>query len=299
MKKLNYHFFNNRKINHYAYEIYHYTSPDGLKGILESNSLHFTHTYFLNDKSELVYTYVLILEILPNLKNKLDEELYKVLFDRAEYVTSSNYFNHESSVLFREEFYVASFSQDSDNLSLWNNYTKSNDKTGYNLKFVSNDLIETIRKRLPESFVEASSVCYDKNKQKEALIDCINFYNEQLKTSNSKSEILHCLIYELIVYSLFFKHPKFVNENEYRIIISNYAHINDKNLEFRIRNGLFIPYISCKLPDKTDVKNRIIEEIKISPIADKELVKYSLNKLLNKTGYHFLTLSYSSIPLRF
>lgn len=80
-------FYSDSNINHYSYKIDHYTSPEGLLGILEDNSLRFTIVFFLNDKFEFRYTYNLLLEILPNIQQDIDETLLESLRIRAKYVT--------------------------------------------------------------------------------------------------------------------------------------------------------------------------------------------------------------------
>lgn len=302
MKNIDYYFFKDTNISKYAYDIYHYTSPDGLLGILESNSFRFTHIYFLNDKSELRYTYDLLLELIEKQKANLNNNLYEQIRKRAEYVTSRDYLNSECEVLFREDFYVMSFSKDSDSLSLWNNYTKNLDKTGYCLKLTVNKLIDNIRKNKFDTFITNSLVCYNRQKQEDSLLSCIMQYNKKYTETTNEQEtlsIIQDLMYEFIMYSLFFKHPKFQTENEYRVIIGNKSHIEEDNIQFRIKNGLFIPFLEIELPEKTDIVNRIIDEIKISPVHNEELTIYSLNKLLNKTGYKFLQITKSEIPLRF
>ena len=292
-------FFSDNNINHYSYDIYHYTSPEGLLGILDNNSLRFTNAFFLNDKSEFRYTYKLLLEILPSIQQDIDKTLFESLRTRAEYVTGEDFYKHESEVLFREDFYIMSFSKDSDNLALWNNYTKSSNKTGYNIKFITDNLIAHLKEILNDTFIESSLVCYNIEKQKKALIDLIKYYNNLVIEKQNRELYTKKLICELIVYSLFFKHPKFIVENEYRIIIGNIAHIDDKNLGFNIKNGLFIPCLSCPLKEDKSIDGKLIEEIKVSPIADRELIQYSLNKVLNKTGYNFVPITFSDIPLRY
>lgn len=69
MKKANYDYFQNEEQGEkLPKELYHYTSPKALKGILKSNKLWFSNIYFLNDKSEMKYTYLLILELLTSIK---------------------------------------------------------------------------------------------------------------------------------------------------------------------------------------------------------------------------------------
>lgn len=183
-------FFSNSDINHYSYDIYHYTSPEGLLGILENNSLRFTNAFFLNDKSEFRYTYKLLLEILPSIQQDIDEALFESLRIRAEYVTEEGFYKHESEVLFREDFYIMSFSKDSDNLALWNNYTKSSSKTGYNIKFITDNLITHLKELLNDTFIESSLVCYNIEKQKEALIDLITYYNNLVIENQDNRELV-------------------------------------------------------------------------------------------------------------
>jgi len=41
--------------------LYHYTTADGLKGIIEKNELWATSAYFLNDSAEITYGYGLLI----------------------------------------------------------------------------------------------------------------------------------------------------------------------------------------------------------------------------------------------
>lgn len=293
-------FFLDTNILHFATPIYHYTSPEGLEGILTSNSLHFTNIYFLNDKSEMIYTHELLKKILPDLQNEINPELLQEINKRADYVTCSNYYNEESEVLFREDFYIASFSTDSDNLALWNNYTKNDNKIGYNIAFDVLKLIEFVKFFDEEKIFEGSLVCYDPDKQKNLITEQIREANIYY-TEENKQGILKELFENFITDSLFFKHPSFAIENEFRIIWSNLSHIGDKNLNFKIRGGLYVPYKQLPLPKRGIFKkpDDVINEIGVSPTAPKELLQYSLKKLLNKTNHHFLKIRYSDIPLRF
>lgn len=292
---------NPRYMNCYE-TIYHYTSLEGLHGILTTNSLHFTNIYFLNDKTEMIYTYKLLLELIPQLETEVDNELLKSIKNRAEYVTCPEYYQAESEVLFRKDFYIASFSLEPDSLTLWNNYTKSNNKIGFNIKFQANDLVKHIKKTMKSPSIIYSKVCYKKDEQikmlKESITKCNNTWIEN-PDKDERYNIIKDLWTNFIIYSLFFKHPMFETENEYRLIIGNISHSDDKKLEFRCQQGLFIPYLKMTLPEDKEVETRIIKEIKVSPTCDKSLIKYSIDKLLNKTGYRFTQISYSDIPLRY
>lgn len=296
-----YDFFKDTSYQPYVSDLYHYTSPEGLLGILQGNSLRFTHIYFLNDKSEMIYTYNLLLQdVLKDLKSSINESLLKAIEGRAKYVTNENYYNEESGVLFRTDYYVASFSKDSDNLGLWNYYTKTNNKTGYNIKF-KHDLIVDLKQHY--ECVYASCVCYDKQKQIELLKNTVSKYNDLYNAidperETERQDVIKNLSYNFIMYSLFFKHPKYSSEQEYRIIIGNCSHVDDSKLEFRIQNGLFIPYLEHKFTYGDDGE-RIFDGIKVSPISNKNLVRYSLTKIKNKINAPYLEISFSEIPLRY
>src|ERR1039458_9844890 len=46
--------------------IYHYTTADGLKGIIEKNELWASSAYFLNDSAEITYGYGVLKEVLDD-----------------------------------------------------------------------------------------------------------------------------------------------------------------------------------------------------------------------------------------
>lgn len=302
MSEIKYDFFKNPNYYNVDEEIYHYTSLEGLHGILTSNSLHFTNIYFLNDRAEMIYTYKVILELISNLEQEIDAELYQKIKSRAEYITCPEYYQSESEVLFREDFYIASFSIDPDSLSLWNNYTKSVNKIGFNIKFPAYKLVSHIENINKDTSVYYSEVCYIVAEQKKMLKETILKYNEKWNNTiddEARHQIIRDLWKNFIIYSLFFKHPQFAQENEYRIVIGNISHAEDKKLNFRCQHGLFIPYLQIGFPENKEFQNRILEEIKVSPTCDKSLIKYSIDKLLNNTGYDSLQISYSDIPLRY
>lgn len=284
--------------------IYHYTSPEGLEGIIKTNSLHFTNIHFLNDKTETIYTYEIIKKVLQNLKNKINEKLYIDIEKRTNRIISPNYLKNKTTIIGDNDFYIASFSTKKDDLALWNNYTKTSSKVGYNIKFnlekLENALcsVDKIYKRSP--FLICSIVNYNSKEQEEELTNCIIRHNSLINDDNYL-EICRNLFYNLILYSLFFKHESFSIENEFRITICNIGELEDNKLDFKIRNGLFIPYIPCKLSEKTEVGEREIEGITCSPVINKEIAKYSLVKFFNKYRYLAMNnfINFSKIPLKF
>ena len=298
MRKTQYDYFNEENQKKVPKELYHYTSPKALRGILKSNNLWFSNIYFLNDKSEMKYTYLLILEILPNIKNDLDSEFYKKILARAEYMTCNTYYEEESELFARLEYYVLCLSTEKNCLNLWSNYTKTNDKTGYNIAFSYKGLQDCVETKGYE-FVSFASVCYDVNRQKQMLTNTILKFNAKYKNSKNSKEkqvILWDIIDNFKIYSIFLKHPAFADEKEFIIVIGIRTHSHDELCEFEIQNGIFVPHIEHEMPNP-EVES-IIKSITISPTCDKELAVYSVRKLTNSTKHYFIPIYTSDIPLR-
>ena len=72
-------------------DIYHYTSVDGIIGILKNKELWFTNIYFLNDNQELFYTYKLINEVVKEIKNDLSKTFYEKIKARKNYLLLFNF----------------------------------------------------------------------------------------------------------------------------------------------------------------------------------------------------------------
>ena len=279
-------------------ELFHYTSPRALKGILKSNRLWFSNIYFLNDKSEMRYTYLLLLELLEELKGKIEREFYEKILNRAEYMTCNTYYKEESNVFSRLEYYVLCLSTEKNCLSLWSNYTKTNDKTGYNIAFSYKKLKDCVESKGYE-FFSFAQVCYDVEKQKEMITGTLLKFGEKYKNaknSKEKQRIFWDLIDNFTIYSVFLKHPAFYMENEYRIVVGVRSHSHCEICEFEVQNGIFVPHIEHELPDPEEVS--IINSVTISPTCEKDLAVYSVKKLLNSYNHYDVKIYTSDIPLR-
>ena len=107
--------------------IYHYTSPESLQGIFETNSLFATDLYFLNDASEGMYVIKLIQDNIEKLCQN-NKKLIKAV-------------RHELRLLELGKWtelihnYTISFSMNGDSLEMWNYYTKGSSIQGYNIGF--------------------------------------------------------------------------------------------------------------------------------------------------------------------
>ena len=290
--------------------IYHYTSPEGLKGIFDTSSLFATDMYFLNDSSEGVYVISLIEENIDRLC-KGNAELKKYVEKELRLIKLGKWQEPIHN-------YIISFSQNGDSLEMWNYYTKGNSIQGYNIGFDVDKLSSCIQIEILDDnggqilrdngkhlVLYQGKVIYDKEKQM-SIIDSIfdTFYRKYIELNNKEilSLVAHYIVSKTIDYGLFFKSKEFSIEEEYRFIYAT-ALLDGKNNsekgipfkeQFRIREGCLIPYQKC-LFDMSSVS-----EVTFSPSLYNEMTEAGLNRLLDQCGIMYEDrVKKSKIPLRY
>lgn len=278
--------------------IYHYTKPEKLLNILSGGTLRFSNALYLNDKEEIAYSYRLIVKLIDEIP-----ELNPDLFGKIK-THFSNKYKHivdgENDFRNKLEYFTTSFSTESDNLTLWNNYAKGKNYTGYNIGFDKKKLIDemTENKYLPVF----GSVIYDKQKQIKIIHAIFKkwnmLFNRALKCKKTNEVKLFDILFELIdvlsIVSIFFKNPQFKNEHEYRIVIVNVFGVeNSKPTKVVEKNGLFVPYLEYKFSKES------VTSINIGPTFDENIFYTSTNRMLLNFGYEDKEVCRSKIPLRY
>ena len=271
--------------------IYHYTSSSGLLGILSSESLWFTDFSVLNDESEGNYIYSLVKDILYS--GEYSKKYISLVIQEINNFYSKN------------KYFICSFSLNGDSLPMWNYYSKSSSKLGYNIQINTFDLFASMNKIIYENdnlSLKYYDLIYDTNIQRETIKTVLDkYYNSFLKNSKIEyiKEFLHS---EIRLFRFIFKHPSFRHEEECRFILKvneDYfdKHIGENDSLFKIRvvdDGIFAPYTSMKF----DCKN-LITQITISPIIKDSLKESSLLNLCKKHNLTKCTIKKSNIPLRY
>ena len=278
--------------------IYHYTKPEKLLNILSGGTLRSSNALYLNDKEEIAYSYRLIVKLIDEIP-----ELNPDLFGKIK-THFSNKYKHivdgENDFRNKLEYFTTSFSTESDNLTLWNNYAKGKNYTGYNIGFDKKKLIDemTENKYLPIF----GSVIYDKQKQIKIIHAIFKkwnmLFNRALKCKKTNEVKLFDILFELIdvlsIVSIFFKNPQFKNEHEYRIVIVNAFGVeNSKPTKVVEKNGLFVPYLEYKFSKES------VTSINIGPTFDENIFYTSTNRMLLNFGYEDKEVCRSKIPLRY
>ena len=264
---------------------------------MESGTIRFSNALYLNDKEEVTYSYKLIFNLIDEMP-ELNQRLFSKIKNHF-YTKYTNIINGSDDFGYKYEYYTISFSTESDNLTLWNNYAKGQNYTGYNIGFCKKDLIADMVKIGFNSVY--GNIIYDKKKQITVLKIIFEKWNKQyekaLKNTKNQDKLADTL-FELIdilsVISLFFKNPHFKDEKEYRIIFINNSGANfAKQTKICEKNGLFIPYIEYKFLKKT------VSSINIGPTLEESIFYTSTCRMLSNFGYEKKTVNRSKIPLRF
>lgn len=275
--------------------IYHYTSPSGLLGILDNKVLWFTDSDFLNDSSESEYFHNIFSSVIPK-ENGLN---INNSFGFKSYFISSLHANayHEGKMTYKRkhEFrYLASFSTDGDNLSLWNYYTKTPAKVGYNFGIKLNPFLSSIKIDDNQRLVHGK-VIYDQSQQKLILSAMIKEYTtiyKSLRHTYQRNYLFEKLEENIVYFSMFMKNEAFASENEYRIAIITISDLEKQDVLFRDNCGIFIPYI--EKPFEINSVNRIgISPSNRSKFAEQSIQKLKMEKEINAGVF------LSEIPLRY
>lgn len=232
---------------------YHYTTGNGLLGILNSNTLHCSNINFLNDPSESKYINTILQEIFES------NHRYKEIYDQL----------HQNDFIFflqPQYLYIASFSRKRDSLHMWHYYADGN---GYNIGIdidaiikLNEDKVGSIKKR---------DMIYESKEQKRLLVDLFTKYDKELLDINNLvfenereeeitmiqkyNELSISFEFEIFNFEMTFKHPAYRHEEETRLIIGLYSDDIIKMNYFVSKTGVFVEYTSIALNLHSNLKS--------------------------------------------
>lgn len=304
-------------------KLYHYTTWDGLYGILNKNkSLWATHCNFLNDYSEIVFFKSKLIEfLLPHVLQKTNELIVKSS-DIKKMVNEKGGSNavakHEIKILVNAiykatgyEFYIASFCGEHKEdeyinqnglLSQWRGYGRDG---GFALVFDTlklEKILQSEYSRFAYIHFFLADVIYSGDEEKfkdelsEPMDDITNHVIEMIhnmalgKDEPPDAEKAYPAFVQCISR---YKHQGFKEENEVRIVAypdDAFQEKQEKEQKFREKNGEWIPYI--ELFNSPDILLPI-EKIIVGPHKEKEARASALRIMLRNTG---IDVTVSDIP---
>jgi len=298
-----------QEVDYSNHTIYHYTSMQGLHGIINSNSLWLTDFQYMNDSQEISHGIKLAKSILAKLE------------DSKRYTDKKNYFKIWKNFVetgIDRRICISCFSIDNgDSLSQWRGY--GNMGGGISIGFKVSDW-----KFWNKDLTTLNNVIYDIEEQQKILSNFFHIYltvldwdkDKNMTNINGKKikphkpeELKSYFISQIYKQIINFKHPSFSDEMEARWVFQeDKGFLKDMGIKslkknFRTIANKLIPYISSN--DLPNIGREIngttklpISEIVVGPQKDSDLVINGIKEFLEEYGYSNIKIRKSSIPFR-
>lgn len=267
--------------------IFHYTTSDGIIGILKNQKLWLSLVNLQNDSSELA----LIADLLPiaiaDLKKEYD-------FDETTMRLLDELPNTNKPYPIIDNVFTLSFSRDGNSMNLWKSYTGN--KAGFSIGF---------DKKLLDKVIDANlcymNVCeYDAVKQVELLKSEIIDYFESIRNEVSDYvwKDIH-LSWKVYSCAPILKSAHFSDEKEIRVIhnVRFIDEVRKKAFKYRANRGLLVPYFEIDISENF---RKLIRKVVVGPGHNRETAKLAIDFLLDDIGLDKKNiLEFSEIPLRY
>lgn len=273
--------------------IYHYTSFNGLKGIIEKKRLRYTDYRYLNDSTELKFSIEIIKAAV--LASDIRQIHYLIWIIFKIFDNLDNYYN----------VYISSFSE-KEKLALWRYYGANG--TGFAIGFNQNFQEINSHGEIGKSCI--SNVIYGDEKSRaeinKYIRQCLDILEEAGNEARGNTEFLGKLagrfISQLIPLLPVFKHESFEDEEELRLVHSEGwllldpdtgkpYFVDDKYREFvPITSNITVPFVNVVqgtkpaiLPD--EISSSDISEIVIGPACEFAEARATVRKLLSDNNF--------------
>lgn len=261
--------------------VYHYTTSDGLLGILESKKIRATAVEYLNDSKELTFAVDSASSFIRTSRDKLFPGVHAPL---ADLVLTGLTQRYESGV------FVACFCTNGDRLSQWRGYADRG--LGFALGFVGRRLTKLQLVNGADVLnVRFGRCSYTEKSLHASIEDWCNRTREkydQMKLGTNRMiqkllpRILEAAASRMIgQYAPFVKHPQFQEEQEWRLVVDG---LIDGGNVIKVRRGGagLVPYVEIAL---TGVDGRLpLTRVIVGPSAQGELARRAAFHALEANG---------------
>lgn len=282
----------------YEKTLYHYTSPEGLLGILQKDKieLHFTKYISLNDKKEGMVLGERYIEVCDQLEKdkKIDARLKEHLLsiphiEFSEVEIKPDIGEQEVDL---ENMFLCSFSECDDSLPMWNYYVKGGEYEGYCLGFKGLAEKCIIPDTMRYTDLSLCKIQYDEKILYNHILKCVEELKRRILKEEKPMEIVNGIRMYLAKGILLHKQRCFSHEKEIRAIFLAKDEYLDK-IDYKTKKGVLVQYIKLEV-DKTALK-----EITIGPLMESELAKKNLEAFLKQYGYNDVEIKVSKAPIRY
>jgi len=298
--------------------LFHYTTADGLKGIIEQNELWATSAYFLNDSAEITYGYGLLKEVLDDwiAKNPRDEKSLSLGLARD---LRKSFGEDLLNMDIIKPIYLACFCEDDNLLSQWRTYGQSG---GYSFGFkVPADAIGGSFKPEPNIYTARwVKVDYDRNEQIKKCRTILDSVLPNFDDPDTARAIAAVDSHPIVGYSgirrvaadilleeiVGFKNKAFDVEKEWRIVVRQRELVKQGTddggktttpVHFRTSNGMLVPYVYLIATEPTE--RLPVACVRSGPTLDRTTTGMVVRMMLEKNGFSNVRVEGSDISVRF
>jgi len=261
--------------------LYHYTSLQGLMGIIDSRQLRASELRYTNDSTELLYAIDLLQTAITVRRQHSTGN--KVLLSNF-----SNWLNNQ--VASGPMLFSASFRANGNLLSQWRGY--SSHGKGISLGFDH----QAIHSLASAQNFRVGKCLYDIGKQQQLatrIIDCVMSMCDQ---EDDIEVVLHDNEADLMSICALLKHPAFTEEQEWRLISPTFTSVSSAPIAFREGKAMLVPYYLFGLALEGEIK---LEHVYVGPTPNAALSVNALTHYLTQKGARPANgISESEIPYR-
>ncbi|MBO4706107.1 MAG: DUF2971 domain-containing protein [Spirochaetaceae bacterium] len=294
--------------------LYHYTTADGLKSIIENKTIRFSDYRFLNDIDELEYGKKVFRQVLEELKKETpqyieyisqwEEELKSIEKGKIKYLKpvsqaedgALNCIQCESENI---HYYILSLTALGDNKDMWNMYSGNN--PGYRIKMNGNELMKYFYD-IRDSYINKGFLFSSEHRMEVFYGNKAHEFLKKALLCEFKMKNISITQYgSIFKYLAFLKDDAFRSEKEYRLgfCFLNEMDNSETNKEnakkvFMNKNGIIYPYMEFQ----NFPFNKIVEDIMISPYNKSELAEIGLKDFLHNNKLDYIKIQKSEIKIR-
>ncbi|RVL00178.1 DUF2971 domain-containing protein [Sinorhizobium meliloti] len=269
--------------------LFHYTSSDGLKGIVGNNCLRFADAMFMNDGSETVHgMYIFAQAVTQFMEGKPDHEIQIVEELKQQIVATAN--------IMRPIIFCMSAEQNL--LNQWRDY--GSDVVPYSIELDTYVLQRGNEFSFP---VYLAKVIYDMAFQEYLLKKLISAIYQRTQdipagaqiSPELKAQLMQSVATEILWLLYRFKNPAFAAEQEWRLISHGDTVQRFTRPQFRSSKLGVVPYYEFRPSGQAKLP---IRAVWVGPSPYSNVSHIALQQFLQANGYENVGTNFSTIPIR-
>ena len=279
--------------------LHHYTTAEGVIGILRSEELWATNVLYLNDSEEIedgIRHFDLLRKDVWNRSTQIGRWVLAAVL-----------------AVLRDppiRTFVTCFCEDGDLLGQWRGYAPFGG--GYSIAIPSRTLLDQAHgasERGEPRFLQR--VIYDEAEKNailrryaRAFVSAVAPHADEFsfRRKSSKKFLLEASMFMagmLIPRIAAFKNEKFAAEREWRLLAAGHSTTGANELRFRSRNGVVVPYVGLRMSASQAGRAFPTTQIRAGPFADPFLPVQGIRDMLGALQYRNVEVVRSAVPLRF